>query len=199
NSSKAALQVALVPAGFQPFAHFKNPVDELGLPGDSKDSLIGCGHHFAGKLSIAMDRPGPRQCQPLPELGDAALVVMAKFPERDYQASRFAGRPEPHIHMVKTTRGTHETGRLDDSLTQFSEIVEIVGQLESIEPAGVGRRLGTAIPLVDQHQVEIAVISQLASTQLAEGEEHVARGLSRTGTIGERWHSKALRQWRFLQ
>ena len=54
--------------------------------------------------------------------------------------------------------------------------MEVVGHLEAVEARGAGRRPRPAVALVDQHQVQVAVIVHLPAAQLAQRQHHVAAG-----------------------
>ena len=72
-----------------------------GCHGDAVGRSRDGGHDLAAEVRIAVDHAGPRQRLPLPELGPAALVVAAELRQRDHQAARLAGRPQPHVHLVE--------------------------------------------------------------------------------------------------
>ena len=64
---------------------------------------------------------------------------------------------------------------------------------------GARRRPGPAVALVDQDQIEIAVVAHLAAAELAQAEQDVAARLAGARPLRQVRHAEALRQRRILQ
>ena len=83
--------------------------------------------------------------------------------------------------MVEPAHGSEHTGDFDDPLAKLRKVMKVVRQIEAVEPAGAGRGSGAAVPFVNQDQVEVALITKLATTQLAQTKQRRARSAERGG------------------
>src|SRR5205823_5313381 len=102
------------------------------------------------------------------------LVVAAELRQRDDEAAGASRWPQPHVDRVEPAGRSLVAGGTNNPLGELGEEVEVVGQVEAIEAGGAGRRGGAAVALVDQDQVEIAVVVQFATAELAQAEQGVA-------------------------
>src|SRR5262249_19764118 len=145
----------------KPLAHLANLVDEFRPPRQPVRSLSEGGYYLAGEVLVCVYDSRPRQRKAFPELRPSSLVVVAEVSERNDQTSGFPGRSEPHIDLVKPAHGSHEARRLDDSLSQLREIMEVIRRFVLVEAACASRRPGASVPFVDQDQVEVTVVRHL--------------------------------------
>src|SRR5262249_32116184 len=91
------------------------------------------------------------------------------------------------------------TRHADDPLGQLREEMKVVGQLKAVETRRLRRRTRAAIALVNQDQVQVAVVAQLAAAELAETQEHEPTRLTRPRPLRQERHPEALGQSRVLQ
>ena len=116
------------------------------------------------------DDPGAGQGQPLPGLRRAAEVV-AEGVERHDQRAGGAVRPEPGVDRVERARAD----RVPPSALRTRRTT-------SVKNCSFGDRLGAAlgpaVGLVEEDQVEVAVIVQLAAAELAEADDRPPRALA---------------------
>src|SRR5262249_12621981 len=83
---------------------------------------------------------------------------------------------------------------------QLREEVEVVGQLERVPARRPRRRHRAAIPLVDEDEVEVAVVAHLLAAELAESEEDEAARLPGPGAgIAGRRHAETREEHRILE
>ena len=111
---------------------------------------------------ITVDHACPSQCLPFPNLSAAIVEVLLELGERQNQAPRFSGGSQPHIHFVKLAHRAGEARGADDVACEFREELEVVRDMK--QPG----RLGSAITLVNQHQVEIALIPHFPAAKLSQ-------------------------------
>ena len=111
------------------------------------------------------DDAGPRQGQSLPGLG-GVLEVGAEGGQRHDQGAGGAVRAEPGVDLVERARRGVAAERLEHPLGDLGDEL-LVGDRR----AGPD---GLAVLLVEEDQVEVAVVVQLAAAELAQGEDRPA-------------------------
>src|SRR5438309_948801 len=77
--------------------------------------------------------------------------------------------------------------------------MEVVGQLVAVETAGAGGRAGAAVALIDEDQIEVAVIAHLAAAEFPQTQERKAARLAGAWALRQIRPAKALAEGRLLQ
>ena len=123
-----------------------------------------------------VDDPGAGQGQPLPGLRRASEVV-AEGVERHDQRARGAVGPEPGIDGVERAR---RRGRSTPSALSTRRTTSVTNSSFGIDRAP----LGPAVAFVQEDEVEVAMVIQLAAAELAQADDRPARALAVAGRRG---------------
>src|SRR6185437_11534750 len=112
-------------------------------------------------------RPRLRERLALPKLAVSLGEIAGELLKRRRQRAATARRPQPQINLIQLAVRPEVAHGLDDSLPQLAEKMLVVRRRSA---AGAFERGGT-VGFVDEHQIEVALVIQLAAAELAERQD----------------------------
>ena len=115
--------------------------------------------------------------------------VAGELGQRRGQRAALAGGAQPGVHLVEPAVGAQAAGGLDDPLPQLAEEVLVGGALAAALAEVEGR---LAVGLVEEDDVQVAVVVHFPAAELAQGQDRPFRRARRRAA---RRRSAAGRTW----
>ena len=125
-------------------------------------------HHGSGEVGVASNDSRAGQRLALPELGSTTCEVTLELAQRQHERPGLSRGPQAHVHGVEPAHRAHRAERLDHALRQFREVIRIRSLL------GGTRGERDAIAFVDEQQIEVTVVADLAAAEFTQAEDRIA-------------------------
>ena len=168
GAARAALEIALRGGFFEPHPHLANFGRQTAAATRGPNAASATDlHRVLGRPRRCRDDARFAERLPLPNLAAAFGEVAAEGVDRHGQAGRSCRWAQPGVDFVQPAVRAEVAGHADHALAKLAEEMA-VGRAAASSPRCRPRRVAPG--LVQEDQVEIAVVVWLAAAELAEGE-----------------------------